>query len=233
MWSVAEQIGRAVAAAALAGLTCVALSLAIAVRVGHGGSAPLKRFALGVLELLYLPLRMLWGALPVKAPLDVLMVRLRNEANRGRLAVARRGLVLAPACLRHLACAAPSSRRGIQCGRCGLCKLQAIHEEGARVGWRVFILTGSAYVPRLVAEERPEAALLVACAHECNKVMMALGRLPTYGVPLTRNGCVATDVDLDRVRAALRLSGWTDANGAKAEEHEGTGRRNPTVCSTW
>jgi len=232
VWGVAEQIGRAVAAAAVAGLACVAVSLAIAVRASHGRSAPLKRFSLVVLELLYLPLRMLWAALPVKAPLDVLMVTLRNASNRGRLARAQRGIVLVPSCLRHLACAAPGSRRGIQCARCGLCKLQEIHEQAGRAGWRVFVLTGSAYVPRLVAEERPEAALLVACAHECNKVMMALGALPTYGVPLTRNGCVATDVDLGQVRAALRLCGRPAANSGAADKPEGTGRRNPTVCST-
>lgn len=232
MWGFTEQIGRGVGIAALAALALVALALGIAMRVSRGRRAPLKRFALVILELLYLPLRMLWAALPVRASLDAWMVGLRNGANRRRFARAKRGIVLAPACLRHLACAAPSSRRGIQCAKCGLCKLHGMHEEAARIGWQVFILTGSAYVPRLVAEERPDAALLVACPHECNKVMMALGRLPTYGVPLTRNGCVATDVDLEGVSAALRLAGRRPPGTGRANEPEGTGKRNPTVCST-
>ena len=45
----------------------------------------------------------------------------------------------------------------------------------------------------------------MACPYECNKVMMALGALATYAVCLDRDGCVNTDVSLDRVREAMRL----------------------------
>ena len=136
----------------------------------------------------------------------MVMVALRNRANRRRFVRSRRRILLAPTCLRHIECPAPSTQRGVQCSECGLCKVGEIRSEARRLGYSVFILTGSAFIPQLVAEERPEGALLVACPYECNKVMMAIGRrLATYAVPLDRDGCVETDVNLGSVGAALRL----------------------------
>jgi len=205
MWNVVEQVGRWIALAGAAAALCVLLALGVAVGARRGHWVPLKRLSVRLLEFLYLPVRLLLSVLPGAPSLDAMMVALRNRGNRARFARSRSRLLLAPACLRDPACPAPSGPRGIQCMRCGRCKVRELEAQATRLGYKVFVLAGSAAVPRLVAEERPDAALLVACPYECNKVMMALGRLATYAVPLDRNGCVGTDVALARVAEALRL----------------------------
>jgi hypothetical protein len=205
MWGFVELVGQVVAGLVVAAIVCVAAALGVAALVYRGHWAPLKRFSIFVLDFLYLPLKMAFGVLRRVPKLDALMVTLKNRANRSRFARSRRRLLLAPQCLRHLECPATSTRRGILCERCGLCKVAAIFEEAERLGYGLYLLTGSSFVPQIVEEEKPEAALLVACPYECNKVMMALGRLATCAVSLERDGCVSTDVSVERVAEAMRL----------------------------
>jgi hypothetical protein len=189
---------------ALAAALCVAGALAVAWRAYRGRPAPLTRASAFVLDCLYLPLKMLFAAARGVPKLDAMMVALRNRANARRFRRAHRRVLFAPQCLRDIACPAPSSRRGIVCQRCGKCKVAAILAEAERLGYRFYLLTGSSFVPTIIEEERPDAALLLACPYECNKVMMALGRLPAVAVCLDRDGCVATDVRVDDVLEALR-----------------------------
>ena len=204
MWIVLEHVGRVAAALLAAAVLSVVVALAVAAWASRGHWAPLKRFSILVLASLYLPLKLLFASVHRLPSLDAMMVTLKNQANRKRFARARRRLLLAPTCLRDLACPAPSTRRGIQCKQCGRCKIGEIKADAERLGYGFYLLTGSSFVPQIIADERPDAALLVACPYECNKVMMALGGLTTYAVELDRDGCVSTDVSLDRVAAALR-----------------------------
>jgi hypothetical protein len=206
----------AVAAALGLALLGVLVALAVAERVYRGRWAPLKRFSVFVLDVLYLPLKMLFGLLGGASRLDARVVALRNRVNRRPYTRSTRRMLLAPQCLRHLECPAPSSRRGILCKQCGRCKIGEIAAEAERLGYSLYVLTGSAFIPTLVDEEQPQAALLVACPYECNKVMMALSGLVTYAVPLTRDGCVSTDVALDQVVQAMHL-GRLEAQTQEAE----------------
>jgi hypothetical protein len=205
MWLVVEVVGMAAAAAMALLVLSVLVALAVAGRVRRGRGAPLKRFSVFVLDFLYLPLKMLFGLFGRTSRLDERMVALRNRVNREPFIHSSRRLLLAPQCLRDLECPAPSTRRGILCKECGRCTVGDIAAEARRLGYQLYLLTGSAFIPTLVAEERPDAALLVACPYECNKVMMALGGLTTYAVPLTRDGCVGTDVDISLVVEAMHL----------------------------
>jgi len=205
MWFAIELIGQIVVAVVAAGVLSVVLALAVAGRVARGRWAPLKRLSIFVLDFFFLPLKLLLHVLPGKRSLDPMMVALKNAAYRTRFARSKRRLLMAPTCLRHLDCPAPSTRRGIQCKCCGRCKVGEIVAEARRLGYKPYVLTGSSFVPQILADEKPDAALLVACPYECNKVMMALGGLTSYAVPLDRDGCVNTDVSLDRVIEAMKL----------------------------
>ncbi len=205
MWIVLEHIGRVVAILLGLAALCLAVALAVAAWARRGHWVPLKRFSILVLDLVYLPLKLafsLSGRLP---SLDAMMVALKNQANRRRFTQARKRLLLAPTCLRAIKCPAASTRRGIQCIGCGLCKIAEMKAEAERLGYSFYLLTGSSFIARIVADEQPDAALLVACPYECNKVMMGLGRLTTFAVPLDRDGCVDTDVALERVSEAMEL----------------------------
>jgi uncharacterized protein len=204
MWVVFDVAGYVLLGLLALGVGGTAFALAVAAWVRRGHAAPLKRLSVFVLDFLYLPLKMAFGALGRGGRLDELMVALRNRVNARCFARAKHRLLLAPQCLRHLECPAPGTRRGILCQECGRCKVGDLLAESRRLGYSLFLLTGSAYIPTLVAEEKPDAALLVACPYECNKVMMALRGLPTVAVWLDRDGCVATDVNLERVVAAMQ-----------------------------
>lgn len=205
MWLVIEVVGMAAATALGLLVLSVLLALMVAGRVRRGRPAPLKRFSVFVLDFLYLPLKMVFGLVGRTSRLDERMVALRNRINRQPFVRSARRLLLAPQCLRDLECPAPSTRRGILCEECGRCTVGDIAAEARHLGYQLYLLTGSAFIPTLVAEERPDAALLVACPYECNKVMMALAGLTTYAVPLSRDGCVGTEVDFTEVIEAMRL----------------------------
>jgi hypothetical protein len=59
-------------------------------------------------------------------------------------------------------------------------------------------------VAKLVAKYEPKAVIGVACMKE---LVMALEGLnvPTHAIELTRDGCVETDVDIEKVKAALNV----------------------------
>lgn len=189
------------------GLAALSVTVALVVAWGayRGHWAPLKRLSVFVLDFLYVPLKLAFRAIGRVPRLDEMMVALRNRANRRRFARSRRRMLLAPQCLRALECPAPSTRRGVACKRCGHCKLSEVLAEADRLGYRSFVLAGSSFIPKLVEEEKPDGALLVACPYECNKVMMALGGLATYAACLSRDGCVTTDVAVSCVLDAMKL----------------------------
>ncbi len=205
MWHAVEIVGAitlAVAGAAVAGVL-VALGIAAWARRGHW--VPLKSFSVFMLDFFYLPLRRAFGALRGAPGLDELMVGLKNRVNRRKFLLARRRLLLAPQCLRHIDCPAPSTGRGIICQACGRCKLDRILAEAKRLGYRPYVLAGSSFVHRLIEEEKPDGALCIACPYECNRFMMALGGVAAYTVCLTKDGCVSTDIAVSSVLDAMRL----------------------------
>jgi hypothetical protein len=205
MWDVVELVGEATLALVGAALLSVLVATGTAAWAHRGHGVPLKAFSVFVLDFFYVPLKRAFGALGQVAALDEMMVALKNRANRRRFARTRRRLLLAPQCLRHIDCPAPSTGRGILCEACGRCKLDGIVEEAKRLGYGAYIVAGSSFIARLIEQEKPDGALLIACPYECNKVMMALGRLATYAVYLDKDGCVSTDIAVPRVLDAMRL----------------------------
>jgi hypothetical protein len=205
MWEIVDVAGLIACALLAAAVLSVALALLVATRVYRGHWVPLKRFSAFVLDFLYLPLKFLFAALKGVPKLDAVMVALKNRVNRRRFERARKRIILAPQCLRALDCPAVSTRRGIQCRRCGKCAVCEMAKEAERLGFPFYLLTGSSFVPTIIREVRPDAALLVACPYECNKVMMALGGLTTYAVELDRDGCVGTAVSVPAGLEAMRM----------------------------
>jgi len=218
MWHVVEIAGMTALGILAAALAAVGLALAVAFAADRGRTVPLKRVSVFILDFLYLPLKMLFAAFKSVPKLDQVMVSLKNQTHRPRFAAADRRVVLAPQCLRALECPARSSRRGILCVKCGKCKVGGLAAEAERLGYGFYLLTGSSFVRTIIEEDKPDAALLVACAYECNKVMMALGRLPTYGVSLDSDGCVGTEVTESNVLAAMRIGRESDTSADPAAE---------------
>jgi len=117
-------------------------------------------------------------------------------------------LLLLPQCLRSSEhCQAVEKGVLYECHRCGACKIAGITDEAERLGYiGAFILKGGRAVARLIEELEPEAVLGVACDYEGMIGIMECERrgIPVQFVPLTRDGCVDTDVDKDRLSEMLR-----------------------------
>jgi hypothetical protein len=114
-----------------------------------------------------------------------------------------RRLVVVPQCLRSTAkCRAEERNHEHLCAECGACKIAAIVRRARELGYLgVRILKGGSALPRVLSEEKPGAALGVACCMEGFMGLLACEKsgVPACCVPLLRAGCADTDVDLDAV----------------------------------
>jgi hypothetical protein len=139
-----------------------------------------------------------------------LYVEMKNKFHRDRFAEIDYSdrILLLPQCLRDRSCDAELTEYGYDCGDCDRCKVADIKRVAEELGYRVFILPGGAVVEKILRRFRPKAVLGVACMKELvlgNIVCEKVG-IPAQGVALLRDGCVGTDVDLDRLRDFLLLS---------------------------
>lgn len=142
-----------------------------------------------------------------------LYVLSKNKVNKSAFALtpyADRVLLL-PQCLRASGCQAPLDVNGYHCVSCGRCIIKEVKEEAEALGYKVFILPGGSIVEKIFDSTKPKACLGVACLKE-----LVLGCLVSerknvipYAVPLTREGCLNTDVDIDELEVAMGLFNHT------------------------
>jgi len=165
----------------------------------------LAGFFANVLDFFYLPLRHLFVKFSDSRVLDKWMASLKNMAHKSAFAKTRKRIILAPHCMRALDCPAHSTREGIQCKSCGKCVFTRLKKDSETNGYKLFILTGSSFVKRILQMEKADGVLLIACDYELNKVMRALKgkKVMTYGVPMERDGCFGTEVDYQKVLDAF------------------------------
>lgn len=184
-------------------LISVALS-ATALFVSHRSLSKnvwLAGFFANILDFFYLPLRQLFLKFSDTRVLDKWMASLKNKANKSAFSKAKKRIILAPHCMRALDCPAYSTQTGIQCKSCGKCVFTQLKKDAEKYGYKVFILTGSSYVKRILQAEKADGVLMIACDYEINKVMRALKgkNVVTYGVPMEKDGCFGTEVDYQKV----------------------------------
>lgn len=134
------------------------------------------------------------------------------DANLAAIPPGERVLLL-PHCLRPSAtCPGRLSRQGFQCPPdCAeRCPIKTLREEALRLGYKgVCIAPGGALALRFVQETHPRAVVAIACAKELQQGEEAVASLgperPSLAVvPLSRDGCVDTEVNLDQALAVLR-----------------------------
>ncbi len=122
-------------------------------------------------------------------------------------------VLLLPHCLRpSQTCPGRPSRQGFQCpADCAeACPIKILRQEALRLGYKgVCVAPGGALALRFVQETRPRAVVAVACAKELQEGEEAVASLGSEQplvavVPLSRDGCVDTEVNLGEVLALLR-----------------------------
>jgi len=115
--------------------------------------------------------------------------------------------VFVPQCLRSTTdCRAEQRGSEYLCKQCGECKICQIVKRAGELGYLgVRILKGGSALARLLGEARPKAVLGVACGNEGALGLLACERagVPALCVPLSKDGCADTDVNLQDVLAVL------------------------------
>ena len=143
--------------------------------------------------------------------IDNLYIELKNDIHKekfNRIQPEKKILFL-PQCLRNSKrCKARLGESGYQCVDCCNCKASQIKKQAGALGYSVFIVPGGSMVSKITKRVRPEAVAGVACIKE---LVMALDelRVPTQSVQLSRDGCVDTDIELDRIMDVLKNNNAT------------------------
>lgn len=161
----------------------------------------LAGFFANILDFFYLPIKSIFYKYSDTEKLERWMVSLKNMAHRSGFEKTKHRLLLAPHCMRALDCPAASTKFGIECISCGKCIFSKIKEDAERFNYTLYIVAGSSYIRHIIKKESADGAFLLACNYELNKVMRSLKRknIVTYGVPLLKDGCYATEIDYDNL----------------------------------
>lgn len=119
-----------------------------------------------------------------------------------------RRILLLPQCLKSsTSCRAEFDTLGLLCAECGQCSIGTIQREAEKLGYVVLVAEGSTGVAALLARGEADAVIGVSCLQALEKSFRPLTAhaIPGIAVPLLRNECVDTVVDLDWVQEVLGM----------------------------
>jgi hypothetical protein len=140
---------------------------------------------------------------------------LRNEPNFANIPVDQRVLFL-PHCLRIAEkCKAKYNDEGLICKHCSKdCRVHLITTEAEKLGYKCFVVPGGAMVFNIAKKYKPKGVVAVACFNELKEgAARSSGEYsaPFQLIPLLKDGCVNTDVDVETVKNVLKKN---DKNAA-------------------
>jgi len=173
----------------------------------------LPRATLFLLDTLYYPLKRLFVSLNLdESVVDRIEIDIRNKILKNEYfsSKIKDRIVVFPYCLRSIECKAQvSPELGVNCIKCGKCKIGDFKEICDSNSIKVFIAPGGSFVKRVLKRHPKSSVLLVACHVELNEMMRILSakRIPQYGILLQKAGCIETDVDMEHVKEMLFEAG--------------------------
>lgn len=138
------------------------------------------------------------------------MVLLNNEVWRETVAATpyERRLLLLPQCLRSAKeCPAGIDEFGLLCEECGRCPIGDLQSTAEDMGYIVLVAEGTTVVTKLLESGKVDTVIGVSClsALEESFPKMTANAIPGLAVPLHRDGCLDTRVDVGRVQNAINL----------------------------
>ncbi|NLI62695.1 MAG: DUF116 domain-containing protein [Methanosarcinaceae archaeon] len=138
------------------------------------------------------------------------IVNVKNNAHRADFKKTKNRIIIAPHCMRHINCPAFSTTEGIICKKCNLCVFTEMSDLAEEYGYKLFIITGSSFVKRILTSENckdVDGVLAIGCDYEINKGMRELKpykKIVTYGIPLINSGCYNTYIDFEKFKKVLK-----------------------------
>ncbi|MEI8243606.1 MAG: polyprenyl synthetase family protein [bacterium] len=137
-------------------------------------------------------------------------VLVANEVWRDTVAATpfERRILMLPKCVRSSTrCKAESDALGLLCEGCGSCAVGGIQEEAEALGYVVLVAEGTTAVSALLARGEADTIVGVSCLPALEKLFrpQTTHAIPGLAIPLLKDGCVETEVDLEWVREIMRL----------------------------
>ncbi|MBL7055113.1 DUF116 domain-containing protein [Candidatus Woesearchaeota archaeon] len=115
--------------------------------------------------------------------------------------------IFLPQCLRSRECKAKIGDRGIECLNCGKCSICEFKKQAEIKGYNVFISPGGSLVKKIIKKNNFKGVLGVACIPELEQALDLIKKtnIIAISVPLSKDGCVDTDVDWKKVKELCGL----------------------------
>ena len=141
---------------------------------------------------------------------DTLYIKIANELNRRPFAETDfkdRALFL-PQCLRNVEkCKATMGEYGWECKQCGQCSIAEIKKEADKLGYKVYVVPGGSMVARIIGANGVKGVVGVGCNFELCEAAekLAMTKIWGQGVPLLKDGCKDTVVNVNEVKKMLRV----------------------------
>ena len=139
----------------------------------------------------------------------------QHDITRLASIVAAHRILLLPHCLRRAeTCKARYDKAGLQCVSCTPdCAINRLREAALRLGYHgVCVAPGGRLAVNYISEHRPKAIVAIACEKELEEgvnnvhgLAASVYRPLIVIIPLTRDGCVDTEVDVERALDVLSI----------------------------
>lgn len=204
-----ELLGRFFVFLAVAVLLVTVLALLLGVYCFKRHKIVFPNFILFVLYIFYSPAKWVCRVFYIKEELvDEILIELNNAMMLEKFTHTKeRRAVILPQCMRHPECKARCDPIiGYECKKCGRCDIGRIAEAAEKYNFKLFVVPGDSFVRKIMQSYKPHACLGVACYNELAESMQEVAKIvPVQGVPLLRDGCYDTRVDVDEVIRKMEM----------------------------
>ena len=116
-------------------------------------------------------------------------------------------LILIPHCVQKHSCKLKVTNKIENCAKCGLCNVSDLVKLKEKTGINIVIATGGTLARKIIIENKPKAAIAVACERDLTSGIQDMSHIPVLGVFNKRpNGpCIDTFIDIHEVENAINF----------------------------
>jgi hypothetical protein len=131
----------------------------------------------------------------------------KSQAKEFSLVPFHKRIVFAPHCMRNISvCVAVERGSYYICKECGGCKINNLNNLVKKLNYQaLYILKGGSSIVNIIKEQKPQGIVGIACSFEGAQAFKLLKEedVSVQFVPLTKEGCTDTDVDLQEIEKIL------------------------------
>lgn len=143
---------------------------------------------------------------------DLIDLQLKNHLNKDRFDQAPKKVLVLPHCSRKYmdsrckACFDPT----VPTYRCKHCSSDCLIHKATELAQKhnidIFVVPGGSCIKKICSSKKYDALIGVACTNEIKLGIQSLSQynIPTYGIPLIKNGCSQTRFNVDALQACLK-----------------------------